>query len=185
MSLKFYQYRFYKYLFLKILRSSNSDNITAFSVALGVFLGFFFPAGTQLIILSVILFLFKFCQIKINTFLSSITTLVSNPLTDIPLYSTYIIIGKTLYQTEDNIDLFSLLSNFWEHLSSLVYYFFSLKDLSQEAYLHTSQELASYSILFIKYFFTASIIFATIGSLSAFALTKFIIKKFRVKKTRS
>ena len=182
MRLKVYHPRFYKYLYFKIIRSSTNANITALSVSIGVFLGFFLPAGIQLFFLSLIILILKIFKVKINILLASIATLVSNPITDLPLYSSYIIIGKFFYDTQETIDLLTLLSNFWDSFSEIVKYYFSLVDLTPIVYEALVQSFFHSTILFIKYFFIASTIFAIIGSILSFLITKYLILKSKQKK---
>lgn len=75
--------------FKKIVHPDTSAYTTAISMAAGTFIGIFVPVGMQLAVTVMI------SPIRhINFLITSITTLISNPLTVLPLYAFGIKVGE-------------------------------------------------------------------------------------------
>jgi len=92
----------------KILLINAEPWRIALSVAIGIFIGLFIPVGFQTII-TIPLALFLQC----NLFLATTATLISNPLTVVPLYYLNIKIGSFFTSIQISTDEFiNLTSNF-------------------------------------------------------------------------
>lgn len=75
----------------KIIHPDTSPYTTAISMATGTFIGIFIPVGLQLAVTVLV------SPIKhINFLITSITTLISNPLTVLPIYAFGIKVGTIL-----------------------------------------------------------------------------------------
>jgi len=75
----------------KIIHPDTSPYTTAISMATGTFIGIFIPVGLQLMVTVLV------SPIKhINFLIASITTLISNPLTVLPIYAFGIKVGTIL-----------------------------------------------------------------------------------------
>ncbi len=72
-----------------IIHPDQSPRVSAFSIAAGVFIGIFIPVGMQLLTVILISPLKK-----INVVLTTLTTLLSNPFTVLPLYWLGITVGE-------------------------------------------------------------------------------------------
>ncbi|MBI9009651.1 MAG: DUF2062 domain-containing protein [Tenericutes bacterium] len=75
----------------KIISLKESSSKLAFSIAIGFFIGLIIPIGLQTIVLIPLAM-----ALQINTPLSLAATLISNPVTAIPIYYSAFEIGKTL-----------------------------------------------------------------------------------------
>ncbi|HPN36780.1 MAG TPA: DUF2062 domain-containing protein [Melioribacteraceae bacterium] len=84
-----------KYYYHKLLNLKSTPAEIAFSIALGVFIGLLFPIGLQtLIAVPISIFLGS------NVLLTVTATLVSNPITILPIYYAAINIGKFITRIE-------------------------------------------------------------------------------------
>lgn len=68
-------------IFNKLLKISSDPNYLAFSITLGVFIGIIFPIGFQTLIIIPLALIFK-----LNVYIATISTLVTNPVTIAPIY---------------------------------------------------------------------------------------------------
>ncbi len=84
-----------KYYYEKLLNLKSTPSEIAFSIALGVFIGLLFPIGLQtLIAVPLAIFLGS------NVLLTVTATLVSNPITILPIYYLAINIGSFITRIE-------------------------------------------------------------------------------------
>jgi uncharacterized protein len=74
-----------------IRHPANHPRATALSMALGMFIGIFIPMGLQVWTLTLILIFIRF-----NIVLATLVTLISNPLTILPIYYSGIVTGETI-----------------------------------------------------------------------------------------
>ncbi len=86
-----------KNYYYKLLNLQSTPKEIAFSIALGIFIGLLFPIGLQTLIAIPIALLFGS-----NVLLTLTATLISNPITMLPIYYAAISIGK--YITHIDID---------------------------------------------------------------------------------
>ncbi|MDX9972080.1 MAG: DUF2062 domain-containing protein [FCB group bacterium] len=77
-----------RYLWLRVLRQKDEPERIAGGMALGVFLGFLFPPGVQMIVALALAPLFRF-----NLLASALGTWVTNPLTIPFIYPTALSLG--------------------------------------------------------------------------------------------
>jgi uncharacterized protein (DUF2062 family) len=84
-----------KYYYEKLLNLKSTPAEIAFSIALGIFIGLLFPIGLQTIIaVPISIFLGS------NVLLTVTATLISNPLTILPIYYAAINIGQFITHIE-------------------------------------------------------------------------------------
>lgn len=80
-----------KRYFSKFIGLKASPHKLAWSVAIGVFIGFFIPIGFQTFIVIPIAL-----ALEVNLIVAYISTLVSNPITAIPMYYVAVDVGQRL-----------------------------------------------------------------------------------------
>ena len=186
-----HQKRFYKYLSLKVMRSKASPNNTAGSVALGLFIGLFMPAGTQVVTLMIILPILALFKISVNIALTGLFTLISNPLTDLPLYASYIFIGSLIIGSEEKIDLsnsveflFDLFINLWNSSIDVLLHKIGINSLEAQKYDAIWNTFLNTWSNALSYFFFCSTIVAIIGATIGFFVTKKLILHRKNKKRK-
>lgn len=86
-----------KYYYYKLLNLESTPKEIAFSIALGIFIGLLFPIGLQTLIAIPIALLFGS-----NILLTLTATLISNPITMLPIYYAAISLGKYITHIEIN-----------------------------------------------------------------------------------
>ena len=186
-----YQKRFYQYLYLRLIQSKVSPNRTAGSVALGLFVGLFMPAGTQVVTLIIIFPILALFKIHPNIALTGLFTLISNPLTDLPLYASYIFIGSLIIGSEAKIELsnsvqflFDLFVNLWNSSINILYHKLGIHSLEPQKYDIIWNTFINSWKNALSYFFLCSIITAIIGSILGFFITKKLILNRKNKKQK-
>jgi len=119
MAIKFTEIKFYKYLYLRLIRQRGTAYNLAFSVAIGVFFGFIVPLFQMFL---AILFAWIF---KANKLVAAACTWVSNPLTYAFIFPINIYIGGFFIKSDfdaEKLKEFSLSTIFTDF--SKVFYFF-------------------------------------------------------------
>ncbi len=140
-----------KHYFHKVISLKTTSSSIALSIALGVFVGFFMPIGLQTVVV-VPLALFFQC----NIILAAGATLVSNPVTVLPIYYVAIQIGNFL----TGIDIS------WDYIRDIVL------NPSMERFLTVGAEGAAV-------FFTGSFVLGIVFAIPVYLLSDKIICYYR------
>lgn len=109
MALHIFEKRFFRYLYLRLVRQRGTPENIAASVAIGIFLGLLVPMGAQMLVVLVVAFF-----LKCNKLIACSCTFITNPATVLPIYTFLFYLGS--YITGIDIgDKFSfLMSNLKE-----------------------------------------------------------------------
>lgn len=137
----------------KISSLKESTSRLAFSIAFGLFIGLFIPIGFQTIVLLPLTMV-----LQVNVPLSLAATLISNPITAIPIYYSAFEIGKFVTRIELP---FSNIMNLIENPS-----FESLLYLSKNG---------------LTAFFVGCAVQATVVSIISYVTFKYVIQYYRSK----
>ena len=115
MAITVFNKKFYKYMYLRLIRQGGTPHRLAMSVALGMFFGFVIPVGQML---AAILFAWIF---KLNKVVSAACCWVTNPVTIPFLFPLNIVLGSYFISSElDLVEEFDRISNMklWEGLKA-------------------------------------------------------------------
>lgn len=106
---KYFTYSFIKSLFIrdnfkryffKLINLKDKTYKLALAVALGIFIGFAIPIGFQTIVIIPLSILFR-----VNVLIAAFSTLISNPLTVIPMYWASLELGKLITKIDISWDV--------------------------------------------------------------------------------
>ena len=159
MSLHIFHYRYYKYIFLKLLRHRGEVNYLSLSVAIGIFCGLLIPLG-QIFLAG---FIWIFYKKKFSLLIAGSTTFISNPLTMVFLYPFYFWFGLNIFDIK-SIEVTKFLD-----------------DLNDKPFgeVWKNLDLLQASGDFFFVFFSSALTFATIFGLLSFFICRFLIIKFK------
>ena len=121
--LRWYQWRFYKFLFFTLVRKPFTAHYLAFTVTMGIFGGLIIPFG-QMFVLAFLRLFFR-GRLAFNLAIACVITYITNPFTYLPIWSAFLWIGIKI-SPEANIDISSLI----EKLKFFGNNFFSLEGWS-------------------------------------------------------
>lgn len=121
MAIKFTEKKFYKYLYLRLIRQRGTANNLAFSVALGIFFGFVVP------LFQMFLAIFFAWTFKANKLVAAACTWVSNPLTYAIIFPVNVYIGGFFINSDfdaNKLKEFTLATIFTD-FQKVMYFFIS------------------------------------------------------------
>ena len=121
MAIKFTERKFYKYLYLRLIRQRGTPYNIAFSVGLGVFFGFLVPLFQMFL---AIIFAWIF---KANKLVAVAATWVSNPLTYAFIFPANLYIGGFFINSEFDVAKLKefTVSTLFTDFSKVLYFFLS------------------------------------------------------------
>ena len=146
--------RFYRYHFLRMVRQKGSAENLGFSVAVGVFVGFFVPVGGQIIIAFFLALIFK-----LNKLLALGGVWVTNPLTIVPLYILYFKLGSFI----TGVDVLKYIR------------IFEKGNITWDLFLTFGREG-------LYVFFVGAFVIAVLGSIIMYFITFWVVTKYRCRK---
>ena len=153
MALTFTDKKFYRYLYLRLMRQGDSPEKLAFSVAFGVFVGLLIPPPAQIVFLIILSFL---PFIKVNKLIAAASTFVTNPLTMPFIYSFYLYLGSFIIKSD--------------------------KEISSDTFNQGWKAIKAAGFDAVLMFFTSSLFFAVIFSIPTYFVILSAVKKHRRKK---
>ena len=121
MAIKFTERKFYKYIYLRLVRQRGTPYSLALSVAIGVFCGFIIPLFQMFLAV-----LFAWI-LRVNKLVAVAATWVSNPLTYALIFPANIYIGGFFIKSEfdmEQLNEFSL-STLFTDFKKVLYFFLS------------------------------------------------------------
>ena len=121
MALKVTSKKYYRYLYLRLIRQKGSSHALALSVGIGIFCGFIIPVFQMLLAV----FLAWVC--RVNKIVSVGCTWVSNPLTYPLIFPFNIYIGSFFIKSEFDMEKLSSisLSTLFKNFKEVLYFFMS------------------------------------------------------------
>jgi uncharacterized protein (DUF2062 family) len=121
MALKITSTKFYKYLYLRLIRQSDSPHALSLSVSIGIFFGLVIPIFQMFF---AILFAWIF---RVNKIVAAGCTWVSNPLTYAFIFPINIYIGGFFIDTEFDWETLKSIkiSTIFKDFKEVLYFFFS------------------------------------------------------------
>lgn len=121
MAIKFTEKKFYRYLYLRLIRQGGTPYNLALSVSLGIFCGFVIP------LFQMFLAIFIAWALRVNKLVAVACTWVSNPFTYAIIFPANVWIGKFFINSEfdsEKLSEFSLKTLFTD-FSKVLYFFVS------------------------------------------------------------
>lgn len=134
----------------KIIKISNNPKHIAYSIAVGIFFGIMIPMGLQTLVVIPISI-----ALRANVYLATASTLITNPITIIPIYYLTFQIGSFLTKYEIEMD-----------------------ELNRVIESPTYTNLSELSSNFLLTFLLGNFIFAAVTSLAAYFIVFQITKIF-------